>query len=439
MISSSPLAKDTGAVLQRAPTHGVRLSFTLQTQNTRFNVERIESLDEVADYVNNVHNKYVVKFSITPSEYSRYLLEEREVMEATIVFSYGTERYVRKYRAYIPKDNEYSLGTHQSVEGVTSKNSQKLMIVSLELVDIEAVPLKLVKVEGGAYNDTGLAVLKSLIIRSADKISVHGDRAYDFLEIEDPNVEERGHVVIPTGTYLTALPNYINKTLGMYSSGIGFYCKRVIRNNRDDMGLFVYSLFNPYRYRENSRKLKIIIEPNEILVNASENTFIEGEKLSTIVTSPITSEGSKGSSSDFDEYGYIGAEPIKGLKDRPKTDGSTLSYKGNNNTAFTFKNKKGGENAPLISSLNKHTTAAEAMTEIASNVGERIAVKWPNSNPEMLRPDLAVSVLMVRNGRPITRPANLLFHHTVYQNNAKDDRYITTTILLLQVSNDYLE
>jgi hypothetical protein len=336
---------------------------------------------------------------------------------------------------YIPEDNEIHAGQHQIPTMRQSDSTEpSFQMVSFELLPIEAVPLRMIKCPGGFYKGTPFEILKSITSTAIDRIKIGGKDPYDFMEVTEPNIDyDEVNLDVVSNINLTALPEYINSKTGISTSGLGVYVKHKQENKYDRVGIYIYPIYNPYRFREKVNKLKVIID-GSVTPEVSKTTYKTEGKLTTIVVSPLTTRNSKSSSSDTDEYGFIGssAEGTASMEVTASKQSASVDSK-KMKTAVKLTDTGGNENNPRIAVLDKHRTVVDEMVDIAAVAGEDIAVKWSYSDPEVLYPSMPVSVLMAVMGKPVLREATLLHAHTVYKYIEDRGTYLSVSSLRLRI------
>jgi len=333
MFLEGPLAKDIEPVfLEAEEAYSRDLSVTIHTQYGRLELASVTSLDVIEDYVDNYRSYSVLKFQIGAGDYMNHIMASKDYLEAEIVWSITDEvRFIRKYRARIPRDNEMPVPRFNTGNSPTETMNMKQVEVSLELVGLNTIPFELMRIQGGVYHETSLDVLHTVLSDAMETVKIRGDSPYDFIDMVLPNVKQKPkQILLNTHTPLTGLPEFMNNRYPIYTSGAGMYFSSIVdlKKNKERFGVFIYPIFNPYRYRESNQKMKVIIDtnPSSDLV---EGTFVTKGNITTCVVTGINMGDSNATASDEGRYGYIGPDhkKIDGLK--PNSDGMTVILNSN--------------------------------------------------------------------------------------------------------------
>jgi len=277
----------------------------------------------------------------------------------------------------------------------------QLVDINFQLIDPLLNEMRMVDVSGVYRGNNGLSmegVLKTLYSYNANANATEstlnskrytGVRGVDVTPVH--NTKVYGNLVIPTGTRLTQIAGYLQKTYGVYQNGINRYYQ--------DSRWFIYPLYDHLRYKKSKKRLTILNIPNDELV-APERSFNVREDNVTILAT--------GNTLVLDQTENIAANQGTGLR---FTKASTLidgmqTTKGNKATANTENTNQGLAIQQKPNGLTNARYSSRGMTdnpyveisELAKGLGIITTVNWANAKPKYLYPGMPVKMFYSKEG-----------------------------------------
>jgi len=212
------------------------------------------------------------------------------------------------------------------------------------------------------------------------------------VEISEPaNSGVIDPLIIPVGTRIIDLPDYIQKNYGIYSSGLGVYLqagKWFVYPTRD------YTLFN-----KKPSTLTIVNVPENEMPAIERSYRKDGKKIFVLSTGSSTMTDVSRSSMLNKGNGmrYVRASALMDLMGVPSENKVTLER------------DKTLKETSIAEPVNGHNNIRWAKGRITNNpypeisnltegLGHELTLTWQNSNQSLLYPGMPVKVLYMKNG-----------------------------------------
>jgi len=205
------------------------------------------------------------------------------------------------------------------------------------------------------------------------------------------NTERRAHIVVPQGTPLMALSNYLqDKCGGIYNSEIGFYLHKG--------SWYVWPLFNTQRFEDSPKGLTVINIP-ENRMPGIERTFRQTAHQLIILTTGGTRSIDSSTSRQVDEGNGIRFTDAKAIfEDFGKTvNNITTLSRGKNVTEVLFKEAENGLNHVVTAAKGISSNLMSALSKISSRKGQVVQAVWENSRGSLIYPGMPVQYLYENN------------------------------------------
>jgi hypothetical protein len=411
-----------------------------------FDVYKVISIDILRDYAISFADKVVIEVAVPGGTFIRDILPYKEDLKLQLIThplstQFGRpkdeEIVTKTYRAtLIQTESPDTASSNPLVKAETdSLNLMSIRRISLQLQDVLMEQLRLVSLGTVVRQATPEQIVKGLVTQGSRMINVDQENALKGITmIEADNEEIQTHVIVPHGTKLTEIPDFIQNTVcGIYSSGLGFYLQNSM--------WYIWPLYNFERFDTTSRTLTVILVP-ENKFNSIEKTYrTTANQVIVLIT------GGAHHVDDTEEKLLNEGNGIRFADSRRLIEGFG-KVKGNRVSASRSENGSefvGIERASKlhhVSKMNSSNNIYREASRLAARKGSRMMVNWQNSDPNLLSPAMGCQVIFERDGVPITLKATLTGSHTYVstaESSVSSKRHLTNTVLSLFVDKDLPE
>lgn len=413
---SSPLAADLNDIIKKPPGYssGFLFSTILHTEEKDLNESEgvmIAALREEEDYIQHTTTYVQITLMVKLGTYVYDIFPFAHDLELSLSkvrqnrFGNGldaTEFTVRYKAVYLPQENS-KIPTNIALPRETL-DKQGYITIDLQLVDIGTLALRNDYSQGHYSNLISEAnqnmnydsLMKSILNTAINDIEIDSKKPVDKINIEEPDNESPIEAVtIPTGTLTLDVPLYFQEKLGgVYTGGIGTFIKYYATNQEGDpeKTLFVYSLYNQHKFREEDNKIMFFASPDQNW-NITDVTYTYKGNLLKIMTFPTNGPMSnkevilrnEGEGFRTGAAGSIIDNPLEFTDEGPKF------RKTNFLTELTNKpNEDGINNIPYMGISNNHFINS---TEILSRSGEYIVLRADHVDSNYYTPGAGVMLI----------------------------------------------
>ena len=258
----------------------------VKATNKTHQVPKVVQLDVFRDYLNNYSDKTIIKVMLTGGVWAKQIYPHAKGLELTLIRTpffnldgrRGKHASVERYTA--------TLINHDSPNTNLSKNAideevldlANLVEIELELISKTAEEIGLISCGGVARQTTNVAFLRAVLNNEACQQLGDANITVRGVDIVEPiKALEREHIVIPHGTRLVDLPNYLQqKCGGIYPSGLGYYLQ--------DRYWYVYPAFDYARLKDTERVITFVVVPPDSYPGVERTFAYNDRQLSALVT-----------------------------------------------------------------------------------------------------------------------------------------------------------
>lgn len=352
---------------------------------------RVIAKTERENYLNGMFEEIIISLVFEPSAYTEIILHGHEDMSLTLITkSYGTNlSKKRTYRAVLVENRNVKLeGNVQSVDEVQLADKQSLSVVNFQLIDPAAYNLRLQEVGGIFKNANTMSTLKYFLskIRLVDDFAKQSSVAAITAD-STYQVKAFQQLVIPDGTKLQALPDFLQRRYGVFNQGIGCFLK-----NR------CWYIFAPYSIAKATAdvdKLVLLNVPPSKYRNLERNFVTKGRTYTILCTGETRHQ--KRSDTDALNLGtgvrYADStQLLSGMTD--KSSSPKLTPKGymTEYRASNYKNDYG--HTPMAGMIDNPAWYA---SQLAARGGEIMTVTWERGTTDILTPGMPVQFITPYN------------------------------------------
>ena len=410
-IDTSPLYPEVVKILKVPRTEVVRdYAAVIHTEQVDINAVALKTIDVQADYVSAIGHYIYIEVLIGLGKYTKYINDYLNNLELTILIKGTTDIISKKYK-FIPITNYTPSPEGTGLENMseTFLDTEYIVVLKGQLVErnIEAIRNMTI---GGVFSHTNVTdFLKSVYKHYSDNILIETTKVVDIINIEpSDNTRTYDHITIPDGTKLTALPDMLQRKLGIYNSGLGTY----IQDYTKGKTLFIYPLYN-WKRRSNNPSLIIYgLEDNHL--SSTDNTYrYDGNTLHILASGDreIYDTGEQehmrsGAGIRVYENSSIMTKPVELTDNGPRAKRESLNYES------IYKDRTDNNN---YAAIKNDKNLFEAYTSINMHNGKLFNVTWLFSEPTLLYPGMSVRFIFVnKDDKVVHKSGTLLGYHSLY-------------------------
>lgn len=421
-IEKSPLWADIRDIL-RDGSKPVRFDYKgmIHTEKEDIPVLKIITIDILRDYLNQVGDHIQVGLKLGLGDYMVRVYPYRTNLEMTIkrydLDDNSTEKrkntniVTERYKViFLPDDNFVPSGTEMELYDTETLNRSDIVNVKLQLLDRALEPLR-VTTTSGVYRDvTQEQLITSVMVAESENVLVDGKVCIDGIDIVPPdNTAVMNHVVIPTGTHLSALPSYLqDKQGGIYTGGVGTYLQKFNNNKL----WFIYPLFNLTRFDDAIDRAIVYAVPQNRFPELDRTYKKDGSLLSILATS--TKQYSDSADTEYMNTGSgfraanantFMKKPVQITEDGPK------GARANVNHEVVLKERKDGLNYAPQSSEGPTSNVYKQYAKLLCKESGKLTFVWENAQYDLLLPGMCMKYIFLDKNKPVEIKGVLLHTH----------------------------
>lgn len=371
-------------------------------QNQSFLIPKVISLDIQRDYVSNFADKTIIRVAIPGGLYAYRIFPNLDDLEVALARDpiYNTNRgrdltrdkLIETYTAILVNPQHPTVNKEDEMPDEETLNIANLIEIDLELVSKTVEEIGMISVGGIFRNTTTEEVVKTIM--SNENCTFKKDKnlmvkGVDM--IESSTKDKREHIMIPHGTRLIDIPNYIQKKCGgVYNSGMGYYLQ--------DKYWYIYPAYDHTRIRDTERVVTFVNIPKNKLPFI-ERTFRWNDKqLIALATGDIKIDNPVDIKKRNTGNGVSFTLAKTVLHDMVTTGGdkATINRKESNTEAKTSDRKDGKVYMP-VSSTRITDNSLEEFSKIAETQSGMLVLVWENSEPFVIKPGMMARVFYMDN------------------------------------------
>lgn len=404
---------------------------------------KVISIDRICDYESNFTDEIIVRLLVPLGKYSYRIYPYLDHLEATLyrfnpksdvtqmlegAQSDSSERFV--VTVINPPAPAVEMNhTNQPSEGAL--DVMNFMTLDIQLIN-KAVNQMRMRAVGGSFRDCNSAdVIKYLLTSESQKIEVSSEylpKGVDMIPPTDP--VKRKHIVIPQGTRLVDVPNYIQKHCGgVYSTGLSYY----FQNDT----WFVHPSYDTARYDTTEKILTIINVPANKMPGIEKTYILDGNHLSVIATGETKVANTSEKLLLNEGNGVRFADANKFMESFVETtDNKAIASRGRTNNEFITVTRGDGDNNVMISNNPINANPMMEYSKLAARDGVMVLMSWENSDPSLIYPGMPVRMKYL-DGEEIREIDGVVLKVHHYIQLGKDgiftSRHLSTTNIALFV------
>lgn len=404
------------------------------------------SIDIISDYANAWADKILMTVTIGGGTFSRLIAPFKEDLKVTLfknpigevsdglTLDDGTAQ--QEFRATLTQvPTEVAQPASTQNQDVESGDLVSLRTVTFQLQDVSLEQLRMLTIGTTVRRVVPAAVLRAFVTQASKSIDVDlTSKIKGLTMVPEHNAEARDHVVIPHGTPLYKLADYLQDNAGgIYGSGIGFYLRK-------DMW-YVWPLYDLSRFDTTPKTVTFILLPANQF-NSVERTYrVTANQLIVLITGGVVHDDNTEQQLLNDGNGVRFTDSRKVIEGFGEVkDNRVIAQRSFNNSEFVGVERSTGFNNVKVRAPTNNVFSETS--KLARGKGSLMTVNWQNSNPDLIRPDMPVKVIYMREDLPQELNATLLQVHSFISsptNTLTDHRHTCSTGITLFVEKDLPE
>lgn len=358
------------------------------------------------NYIDNIFEAVMVDAIFSASDYSGIMMSGHEDITAileTVPYAGGTSTR-NKYRAILLNSDDQRIeGNTDTSSNLDTINTQSFAVASFQLMDTAAYDLRMRQVGGIFTNVTPSEVLKFILSKNMLHANYSNQENISSISFDDECYPKKySSVVIPEGTKLVAVGDYLQEKYGIYTTGFGIYLK----NKR----WFVYSPYNVVKGKRQIKKLVLINAPVNKYSGVEHNFKVEGNTITIVCTGETsmlktsdTDAMNKGTGTRFADASKLisfGTSDPTDPKPSMHPKEYISEYKGiEYNNSFN--------NTQMVQGRFSSNPAVPS-SKMAASAGTIINTVWNNGLISMLTPAMPVEFIYGKDDKTYTLKGTLL-------------------------------
>jgi hypothetical protein len=438
-IEQSSLYREIKAVINgdAKPVH-FYWSAKIHVNNEVLEPLKVLSIDIIRDYENNYGEEILITMAVLGGKYAKRIypykgkidisLEKLPLYETGVETdkskSVETERYTA---TLIDKGNPLIEGNSGNVPTEETLDLTNIFEISFQLVNKALEQLRFISI-GGNYRDVLVEdVLKGVLTTESGKLDVDTARAIKGVDmVPSANKKPREHVIIPQGTMLVDLPEYLQtKCGGIYSAGLGYFLQ-------DDYW-YVYPCYDTTRFNDSTSTMTVINVPPNKFPNIERTYRADGKNIVVLATGDVkfADDSEIQQLNAGNGVRFANADKMMDGFSTTKDNKTTLS-RGSNNNEFISTPREGGNNNVKLSSARIQSNFLIETSKLARRQGSLMSFKWENSQNSLLYPGMMIKIMYLDHDVIKEAYGVLLKEHTYVSTRLPgftDRRHVSNTVL----------
>jgi hypothetical protein len=350
------------------------------------------------DYARSYTDEMTCSFLIPLGKYARQIYPSRNDLqislskvpfgETTDDISKDIEIQTERYSAtLIDKGQSITEAQGTETNDEYSLDLTNVLEVHFQLYNKAIEQLRLISV-GGVYRKVNVgALVQTMLTTESSKINIDNIRAVEGVSmLAVSNKEKKEQIVITQGTRLTDVPDYLQKTIGIYNAGIGSYIQ--------GKQWYVYSLFDTTKFNDRKDTLTIIVLPKKKFPNLDRTYRVVNGSLTVLVTSETGYKDDSGTQYLNEGNGARFADANK-MVDSSVTikNNKAIMARGANNSEFVSGKRPDGINNVSLPGQRITSNPFSVYSDLNRRSGGLFSAVWKNSDFKLVTPGMMAKVL----------------------------------------------
>ena len=360
---------------------------------------KLVSIEIVRDYEHSFSDKILIEIILPRSSYVNILYPNRDQLTVTLQRTAQGERIegntvsiplVRSYKGVLTDRISDEILSLKSNSEVLERDLQTYYI---QLID-KAAEVLLMKQVGGIYKDCvnheliqGVLTVVSGELELDETSSIYGVDV-----VEGDNLEIRSHTIVPQGTKVVDMPDYIqNYAGGVYATKLGYYLQTGI--------WYVYPQYSFERYTREPKNVTVINVPDNKLPSIERSYFFDDIRLLLLATG--VTKHIDNTEKEQIEFGnavrYLDASKVMG-EFRIANENKGQMIRSENVVEMQLGTRRNSLNQAPMSPRRITANHYRESSEVSIRMGMYIKVTWQNADSELIYPGQPVKYVYMKDG-----------------------------------------
>lgn len=370
---------------------------TIHTGEGNYVALKVLNIDYEDNFIEAYTSKIHLEVLLPMGTYAKRVLPNKDVLEVTLTripvdeIGVGIDtsqpitaiRYKAVLMTIADLQTEDPAGFEVDEQTLNVSNFDR---VKFQLIDKTVEQLRMVTT-GTVFRYSKVEdCIKTAVENTYSEIVVDGQAAITGIDmVEADNVELRNHVVIPHGTSIMDIPDYVQKKCGVYSNGLSHFVK--------DKYWYIYPTYDYGRFNNTLRTMNIILVPQNKLPGIERTYLKDGDCLTILCTAERkhtdkteSQQLNQGNGTQFFDAKKIlnGAVEI--------IDNIARMSRGANNSEYVRNARADGFNNVKVSNRPFTANVFEENSKLIEREGSYFQLVWENSNTDLVLPGTMVRI-----------------------------------------------
>lgn len=407
---SGALAPDVNPILSNPnPFAGkAKYSFIVHTIKDDIEINRVDSVEKLKDFSNNVTDYIIVRFKLYGSEFTKKVYPNRDNLELTLTLTAGDNYEISNRYKLVLLNYKDGIDNDPLVKEGSTVDTNMVFNIEAQCLVREVEGLRGVFTDGVFMNTNLYNMVHSALVTSFSNVKVDG-QGVNGLKLDMDKFDNDmtyKHIIVNTGTPILDLPSiFQNNNYGIYNGNIGTYVT-IFENNPT---VFIFPLYDFTQYDKKEKKLMIFSLNNKRLDHI-ENTFIKKDDvLKIICKSNITSKDSGDNELIDGGSSIISSNPyLITSRNVNVTDSKVIYDKDSQLSGSKIKDKNDKVNK------DKYVGNQSNLYKIRSDYNKAMSaiytLQWSFSNSELIYPGMPCSFIYEDNERDIVELKGMILN-----------------------------
>ena len=356
----------------------------------------IITIDVHRDFINNFSDIVTVEVMIDTKLFHSVIvpnlenlkgwISRKQMAENSIMFLRGGVSDSKQFKAILHNPPKQGLGGHGTGLNKVTNPDQTVTYATFQFIDLTAIDLKLTTFQGMMELTEPMEALTMVLDSTGSDYDLRGVHRADW------DVKNKRQIVIPRGTLVKDLAQYIQQEYGIYNHGIGAYLYRMPLDQQ--LFWFIYPLYNNNRYETEYYKLSISVVPGSLdPVGVPRTYMVDNGNVTIIIPDEAAMKENKTADQLNAGTGIAFVNPAENRAITTEEVGPNRMMKKGAQSTSTFnvvERKDGKQN--IINVYKDTMNTAKLISSIAGNEGNYIVLDWKFANPELLQPGMPVKI-----------------------------------------------
>lgn len=358
----------------------------------------VKSVTIHRDYVSNFADETTIEVMMDTRKYFELVcrnqdnlevyLRKRQMAENSTIFVAGGENIITKYKAFLLDPPKQGLNSGVGGTTIISDPDQTVTMARFQLIDYTALELRLSSWQGLMEETMPSEALAMILSGISEGVGAGTNMEIDGVHAAKPDNKKKQYIIIPQGTPVKDMAQFIQQEYGIYNFGIGSYLQ--------GSHWFVYPLFNNNRYNTEQLKMAVSVIDKKYDILNFPRTYVISNFILTIITSSDTNYMDNNSSDQLmggtgirviNSIGNNGENANKqGMHDNQVMMDGSIAL----NSFNVVERKDGMKNVNTV--YSEQGNMYHLVSSVSGNNGSYLTLKWDFANPDLVQPGMPVRI-----------------------------------------------